>query len=129
MTAYTVIVNGKTYQVEIEKNDKKSAIGVAIGSQAVAVSTPASAVQASQATSVSATPGSAGNAITAPMPGKIIDIKVSVGDNVKRGQEIIILEAMKMHNPVLATNDGVIKDIYVKAGDSVQTGATLISIG
>ena len=118
MTVYSITVNGKTYEVAVEK--KSSA-------PAAKVSTPVSApaVPAAPAPSVA---GGAGDKITAPMPGKIINVKVAVGDSVKKGQELIIMEAMKMNNPVLAVNDGVVKEIYVKTGDPVQTGAALISV-
>ncbi|MDR3591179.1 MAG: hypothetical protein P4N41_16120 [Negativicutes bacterium] len=66
--------------------------------------------------------------ISAPMPGKIISVKVSVGDSVTKGQELIIVEAMKMHNPVLATGDGVVREIYIKAGDPIQTGTALLLV-
>ena len=63
------------------------------------------------------------------MPGKIISLTVSVGDTVKNGQELLIMEAMKMHNPVLANADGTVKEILVKAGDAVQAGSPLVVIG
>lgn len=69
--------------------------------------------------------GGAGT-ISAPMPGKVIKVLVNVGDNVKKGQELIIVEAMKMHNPVLAVSDGIVKEVCVKAGDPIQAGTPLI---
>lgn len=132
MTTYTIVVNGKTYEVEVEKKGSTPAARVSAPvSQAAPAPTAVAPTPAPQAPAPQAAPvsGGAGNKISAPMPGKIISVKVSVGDSVKKGQELIVMEAMKMHNPVLAANDGVVKEIYVKAGDPVQTGAPLISVG
>ena len=63
------------------------------------------------------------------MPGKVITVNVSVGDSVKKGHELLVVEAMKMHNPVLAATDGVVQEIFVKAGDPIQTGMPLILVG
>lgn len=128
MTAYTIVVNGKTYEVEVEK--KGSAPAAKPSKVMPAAPETAAAVQPQPAVSAPAAgAGGTGKTIAAPMPGKIIKVNVSVGDKVKKGQELIVMEAMKMNNPVLAANDGVVKEIYVKAGDPVQTGAALISVG
>jgi biotin carboxyl carrier protein len=66
--------------------------------------------------------------VNAPMPGKIIVVKVTVGDSVKKGQELLIMEALKMKNAIRTPNDGVVKEIYVKAGDPVKTGTPLVSV-
>ncbi len=64
--------------------------------------------------------------ILAPMPGKIIDVLVKVGDKVSEDDELVILEAMKMENPVYATADGVVKDIKVKKDDTVEADQLLM---
>lgn len=64
--------------------------------------------------------------ITAPMGGKVIDIKVKVGDTVNENDEVVILEAMKMELPIVATASGAVKEIKCKVGDAVQTDAVLI---
>jgi biotin carboxyl carrier protein len=66
--------------------------------------------------------------INAPMPGKIISIKVKVGDSVKKDQELLMMESLKMENAIRTRNDGVVKEIFVKAGDQVQTGNPLVSV-
>lgn len=66
--------------------------------------------------------------VKAPMPGKILDVLVNVGDQVKEDDELVILEAMKMENPIYAPADGTIKEIKVKAGDSVDTDQLMIVI-
>ncbi|RLB42403.1 MAG: acetyl-CoA carboxylase biotin carboxyl carrier protein subunit [Deltaproteobacteria bacterium] len=64
--------------------------------------------------------------ITAPMGGKVIDIKVNVGDSVNEGDEVVIIEAMKMELPVVATASGTVKEIKCKKGDAVEADAVLI---
>ncbi len=67
--------------------------------------------------------------ITAPMGGKVIDVKVKVGDSVNDGDEVVILEAMKMELPVVATASGSVKEIKCKKGDAVEADAVLIVLG
>jgi len=67
--------------------------------------------------------------IKAPIPGKIISIKCKVNDSVKRGQVLLVLEAMKMENEIYSGSSGVIKEIKVNEGDFVQPGAILIVVG
>ena len=71
----------------------------------------------------------AGRGVKSPLPGVIIDVKVNVGDQVKKGQTVIILEAMKMENNINADQDGTITAINVKQGDSVLEGTDLVLIG
>ena len=67
--------------------------------------------------------------ITAPMGGKVIDIKVKVGDTVSENDEVVILEAMKMELPIVATASGVVKELKCQKGDAVETDAVLIILG
>ena len=67
-------------------------------------------------------------AVTAPMPGKILGVKASAGQAVKRGQVLLILEAMKMENEIVAPQDGTVATINVAVGDSVEPGATLATL-
>jgi len=66
--------------------------------------------------------------VSAPLPGRILEIKVKVGDSVKAGQEIAVLEAMKMENSIVSDYAGTVKQILVKTGDNVQTDAALIEV-
>ena len=112
MKKYRVNVNGTNYEIEIElmsETEAKAAPSVA--------ATPA----ATQATGE-------GEAISSPMPGTILDVKVNVGDSVKKGQVLMILEAMKMENEIMAGTDGVVTSIGVTKGASVQTGDALCTI-
>jgi biotin carboxyl carrier protein len=67
--------------------------------------------------------------VKAPMPGKILEVLVKVGDQVKEDDEVIMLEAMKMENPIYAPADGTVKEIKVKANDSVETDQLMMIIG
>ena len=130
MTSYTITVNGKSYDVTVQKKKELSAtsgsIPKAVGSQTIVVPTVSSAVGI--AFKSDATTGGEGEKVVAPMPGKIIEIKVRVGDSVERGQELLIMEAMKMHNPILAVSGGIISKLYVKVNDPVQSGQSLLAI-
>jgi biotin carboxyl carrier protein len=117
MSIYTITINGKAYDVSVEKKGGVPAVQTVAAAPATAAA-PAPAVSAA-----------AGTTISAPMPGKIIAVKVNVGDKVKKGQELVIVEAMKMHNPVLAATDGVVREIYIAPGEPIKTGAELVLIG
>lgn len=67
--------------------------------------------------------------LKAPMPGKILEVLVKVGDQVKEDDEVLMLEAMKMENPIYAPADGAVKEIKVKANDTVETDQVLMVIG
>jgi len=69
-----------------------------------------------------------GGLIAAPMPGKVVDVKVSQGDRVKKGQAVVIVEAMKMQNELSAALDGLVKEVCVKAGDTVESGQKMVVI-
>ena len=116
-----VVVNGTQYEVDVEREKEEAKPVVAPRPKAApaAAATPAAA-PAGDANGVKA---------VAPLPGTIMQIFVNVGDQVKRGDKILMYEAMKMENNVLAEADGVIKDIKVKVGDNVLQGAVLAIIG
>ena len=115
MKKYKVNVNGTSYEIEIELMSETEA--AAQKSAATAAPAPAAPAAAGE-----------GEKIASPMPGTIIDIKVNVGDNVKKGQVVMILEAMKMENEIMAGADGQITSIAVTKGASVQTGDMLCTI-
>ncbi len=126
---YRVSLNGKIYEVEVEKGEAviKSEFDAAIPTaQPAAVEAPAATPVAAPAHAASAS-GSAA-AIKAPMPGNINAVKVTAGQSVKKGDVLIILEAMKMENEIVAPKDGKIGQIYVQKGAVVETGAPLIEV-
>lgn len=119
-TTAKVTVNGAEYTVEWEKPvEEKPVVKV----QPVAAK-PAAAPAAPTPTPAAA-PVS-GNAIKTPLPGVIIDVKVAVGDTVKKGQTVVVLEAMKMENNINADRDGKVTAIQVAKGDTVADGAVLV---
>lgn len=109
-------VNGVAYQVEMEKPVK--AVPQAIVRPVVSVAPKASAAA-----------GETAGAIKSPLPGVILDIAVQVGDVVKTGQKVLLLEAMKMENVINADHDGKVLEIKVAKGDSVLEGVDLMVIG
>jgi len=132
MTTYEITVNGKSYDVTVQKKQATATTSVNESKIATAVNTPVTSipkviVPTPSGMGTSAV-GSGDKKVSAPMPGKIMAIKVNVGDSVQKGQEMIIMEAMKMHNPILAAHDGVVTEILVKVNDPVQSGQLLLSI-
>lgn len=120
MKNYRITVNGKAYDVAVEE------VGAGAAPAAAPVAAPAAPVAAP---APAAAPAAAGSVtVNAPMPGKILSIKANVGAAVKKGEVILILEAMKMENEVVAPEDGTVASINVAAGDSVEAGDTLATL-
>lgn len=117
-------VNGTPYNVEMITDKKKPAIKKPVVQRPVMASAPTTKVIPSAPAS-----GGSANGIKAPLPGVILDIVVSVGDTVKRGQKVAVLEAMKMENNINAESDGVVTAIKVAKGDSILEGAEILFIG
>ena len=118
-----VEVNGTHYTVEMEKKPKAAA--PAPKPVARPAAKPAAAAPA---TAPAAKPAAAKSGVKSPLPGVILDIKVKEGDEVKKGQTIIILEAMKMENSINADKDGKVTAINVSKGESVLEGTDLVII-
>ena len=132
---YVVTVNGKKFEVEVEKvggaarslSRQPAERGERTVAAAAAPVAPAPAATPTPvAAPVAASTTVGGVTITSPMPGSILDVKVNVGDKVKYGQTLAILEAMKMENDIPATADGEVAEIKVKKGDAVETDSVLI---
>ncbi len=123
-------VNGMNFHVEYEKPITKSAAPTVkkVSKPAAAPATVAKPAAAPAAPAAAPAPAG-GTTIPSPLPGVILDIKVNVGDAVKSGQPIMVLEAMKMENIIEATADGTVTAIKVNKGDSVLEGAPLIVLG
>lgn len=122
MKNYTITVNGNVYEVTVEE-------GVSTGA-APAPKAAAPAPKAAPAAAPKAAPAGAQGSVTvaSPMPGKILGVKASVGQAVKKGDVMLILEAMKMENEIVAPSDGTVASINVSAGDAVEAGATLATL-
>mgnify|MGYP003294314023 CR=1 FL=1 len=118
MKAYKVTVNGTAYEITLEAID---------AADVKAAPAPAAAPAAAPAPVAAAPAG--GESVNAPMPGNILDIKVANGAAVKKGDVLIILEAMKMENEIVAPQDGTIASVAATKGSSVNTGDLLFVIG
>ncbi len=135
MPVYRVTVAGKEYRVEVP-NPREQPVRAVVDGEVVEVWMEESAPVAGTAPApappvVAATPvpiASQAGDVTAPLPGVVTVISVKVGDSVKPGQELCILEAMKMNNPIRATAGGVVKAVYVTVGQQVQHGTPLFHI-
>jgi len=130
---FNVFVDDAYYAVEVE--GEGGAIMAAPVARAAApaaapkAAAPAAAPKAAAPAAAPAPAAGGAGSVAAPMPGLIVQVDCAVGDKVKAGQAIIILEAMKMQNPLPSPIDGEVKGIFVKAGDSVAVGQVLIDIG
>lgn len=124
MKNYRITVNGTAYDVAVEElsaGTVPAAAPVAAPAAPVAAPAPAPAAPAAGGTEGSVK-------IAAPMPGKILAVKANIGQAVKRGDVVMVLEAMKMENEITAPQDGTIAGIHVAVGDSVESGDTLASL-
>lgn len=136
MKQLKITVNGKTYDVAVEEVGTGAApvasapvVAAAPAPAPVAVSAPAPAAAPAEAAPAPAAAGTAGSvSVTAPMPGNINDIRVSVGQQVKKGDTMVVLEAMKMENDIPAPADGVVASINVNKGDTVDSGAVIATL-
>lgn len=121
MKAYKVNVNGNVYEITLEVINKDD-IKTTAPTQVAASAAPAQ-------TSAPVAPAQAGGTtVSAPMPGTILKVNVANGQAVKKGDVLMVLEAMKMENEIMASCDGTIASVNVQAGASVETGAVLCSI-
>ena len=123
-----VTVNGKSYQVEMENAPATAPVQAVPVAPAVTVSAPAPQAAPVAAPAPAAKPAAGGKAVTSPLPGVIIGVKVNVGDVVKPGQVVAVLEAMKMENDIEAEFGGTVTAVNVAKGDSVLEGAAIVTI-
>ncbi len=134
---YIVTINDKNYEVEVEQGEAKvlavtqAAAAPAAVSAAAAASAPAAAPPTVPAPAAPAAPGQPiiGDALPAPMPGVILNILKKEGDVVKSGDIVLIMEAMKMENEIVATRGGMITKVFVAKGATVTTGDPLVAVG
>jgi len=116
-TVAEVEVNGTSYKVEMNKPAKKEIVTITRPIQTAAAPVPKVQTETPRV-----------SVLRSPLPGVILEISCKVGDNMKKGQKVMILEAMKMENVINAEKDGVVKAIKVNKGDSVLEGAELAII-
>lgn len=137
MTQYKYKINGKEYEVTIhsvsECNAQVTVNGTSYDVEMVKEEKPVQTVSSRPARPVSmqseaAAPAAVDKSLRSPLPGTIIAIKVKVGDAVREGQTIAVLEAMKMENEILSEHDGTVTAVNVEKGDNVLEGAVIVSI-
>ena len=121
MKNYTITVNGNVYDVTVEEN----------GAGAAPVAAPKAAPKAAQAAPKAAPKAAAGAGsieVKAGAAGKVFKIEANVGQSVKKGDAVVIIEAMKMEIPVVAPEDGTVASINVAVGDAIESGAVLATL-
>ena len=124
---YKVKLNGKIYEVEVEKGNAE------LLSEYDAISAPvaapaAPAVAAAPAAAAAPAPAASGTATKSPLPGVVVAVKKNVGDKVKAGEVVMLIEAMKMENEITATKDGTLVAVLAPKGTQVQVGSALFEI-
>lgn len=118
MRNFKITVNGKPYDVQVEEVGEKASVPSApVKADTTPAPAPVKPVEAGE-----------GQSVKAPMPGTILKIQTSVGDTVKNGQVLVVLEAMKMENDITSPADGTVTSILVKQGDSVDGDTVLLTI-
>ena len=127
---YKVTLNSKVYEVEVEEGtamlvDEYEAYMPAPAPAPVAAA-PVPAAAPAPAPAPAAAPQAAGDVVASPLPGTVLQVKVSAGETVKAGQLLLIIEAMKMENEVLAPRDGTVAQIVAAKGATVNTGDALV---
>jgi biotin carboxyl carrier protein len=115
------IVDGEPVEVHVEESAEATAPATE------AVEPPASTVSTAVRTPTTVPAAGAGS-VTAPLPGTVVSINVEEGDAVEPGQELCVLEAMKMNNPIRATRSGTVQKVHVQVGEQVQHGAPLFTL-
>ena len=133
MRTFQVKVNGVPYQVEIEETaggfapaPQAAPVPVSAAPAPVPVAVPAAPAPAAAPATPAAAPVAGGEKINSPMPGTILDVRVSAGQSVKKGQVLCILEAMKMENEIISPRDGAVAQIVAGKGASVNAGDPLM---
>ena len=125
MKTYTITVNGNVYDVTVEEGTGAAAAAPVAAAPKAAPAAP----KAAPAPKAAAPAGAQGGVkVNAPMPGKILGIKVAAGQAVKKGDVLLVLEAMKMENEIVAPQDGTVASVNTSVGEQVEAGAVLATL-
>lgn len=128
MKKFQITFKGQVYELDVEEISGTTPVVGKTAPAAAPISTPVAAPTLTPKAAPSVAPTGA-KTVSAPMPGKILAVNIKPGDSVKRGDVIFILEAMKMQNEIMASQDGKISDISVTVGQTVSTGDVLAILG
>lgn len=133
MSKYRITLDGKTYEMEVELlSDKSAAAPAAVSAKPAAAASAAApsapVVPAAKAAAPAAEAKGGAGTVTSPMPGTVLRIEKNVGDSVRAGELVLVLEAMKMENEICAPADGVIASIACSAGAAVSGGEVLFTV-
>lgn len=124
---YKVTLNNRTYEVEVEKG--AAILAGEYEAAAPAPAAPAAEKPAAAALAAAFAPVSAdGEAIASPLPGTVLAVKVSAGEPVRSGQVLVVIEAMKMENDIVAPRDGVVTSVVAAKGTAVNSGDVLLAL-
>lgn len=128
MRKFMITVNGATYEVDVEEVNGavQAAAPAPVAAPAAAPAAPVPVPQAAPAVKAAPVAPVSGDTLKAPMPGAILDVKVKAGDTVKKGAVLLILEAMKMENEIVAPRDATIAQVIVSKGSSVNSGDPML---
>ncbi len=128
MKNYRITVNGTAYDVTVEEVSAGQIVAAPVTPAVAAPVAPVAIAAAPAPKALAAPVAQGGVAIVAPMPGKILSVKANAGQAVKKGEVILVLEAMKMENEVVAPEDGTLAGVNVAVGDMVEAGDTLATL-
>lgn len=120
---YKVTLNNKVFEVEVEEG---KAVILSKGTAEAAAPVAAPAPAPVSAPVAPAAPAGSGEAITSPLPGTVLDVKVQNGQSVKSGDVLVVVEAMKMENEIMAPRDGVVSSVATSKGAAVESGTPLV---
>ncbi len=122
---YVVTLNGKNYEVEVTETD---AVLLNVSEATAPVAAPVAAPAPAAVPAAAAAPSASGTNVPSPMPGTILSVNVAAGQAVKSGEVLLVLEAMKMENDIVAPCDGTVKQVLVSKGSTVNTDDVLVVI-
>jgi len=131
MEKFRITLNGQSYEVEVERLSntavaQPAATAASMPSPRTGIAAPASAPAAAAMQTPSASVSAGAKTLAAPMPGKVVAVNFTMGAFVKKGEVVLVLEAMKMQNEILAPEDGQVVDVRVHAGQTVRSGEPLV---